>query len=354
MDHSKLRIGYVPYDATLRHPGDRWRFCYYAKRRGITFEVFDARHEYDLIIVTAGVDLTAWSCYPRGRAKIVFDVIDPYLTSERRDLRNAFGSIAKFLLRHYRHFSLTESRAVERMCRRADAVIGSTVEQKERIVRWCPNVHVILDVHSEDVLCRKTQYGAGEPFKFVWQGLGWSLPTLKVLSAPLSRLASRRMFEVHVITALEFGQYLGGRFGKRRAADVAQGLAPNVVLHQWDSATFARIATDCDLALVPLPLKHWSYPLKPENRLLLFWRLGLPAVVSATPAHVRVMQQAGTPELACRTPQEWEAVLERCMDDAGMRAGAARSGYEYVLREESEAALLARWDAVLESVLVPS
>ena len=37
MDFSKLKIGYLPYDKDFKKPGDKRRFVYYAKKRGIDF-----------------------------------------------------------------------------------------------------------------------------------------------------------------------------------------------------------------------------------------------------------------------------------------------------------------------------
>ncbi len=56
MDLGSLRIGYVPYDDSLRQPGDRYRFCYYAEKRNIRFEIADVSERYDVLVLSAGAD----------------------------------------------------------------------------------------------------------------------------------------------------------------------------------------------------------------------------------------------------------------------------------------------------------
>src|SRR5690348_10291096 len=80
-----LRIGYAPYDPTLGRPGDCRRFVYYAKRRGLKFEIASDDESYDLVVVSAGADLTRWARYTKGA--VVYDYVDAYMEVSRRDLK---------------------------------------------------------------------------------------------------------------------------------------------------------------------------------------------------------------------------------------------------------------------------
>jgi glycosyltransferase involved in cell wall biosynthesis len=111
----------------------------------------------------------------------------------------------------------------------------------------------------------------------------------------------------------------------------------------------AHVATACDLALIPIVMSDPLFRAKPENKLLLLWRMGVPTITSATPAYIRTMSAAGVPMYA-RDPTEWEELLERFASDAEARRSAAEKGRAFVLREHSEEAGLAKWDAVLESI----
>ena len=53
---------------------------------------------------------------------------------------------------------------------------------------------------------------------------------------------------------------------------------------------------------------------KPENKLGLLWRMGMPVVTSATPAYTRAMNEAGQ-SLTCKDDAEWMSKLENLILD---------------------------------------
>jgi glycosyltransferase involved in cell wall biosynthesis len=101
--------------------------------------------------------------------------------------------------------------------------------------------------------------------------------------------------------------------------------------------------------VIPLDLTDPFARGKPENKLLLLWRMGIPAVVSATPAYRRVLDAAGLP-MACADAAAWRATLATYLESETLRAAAGRRGAEYAELHAGDERLLERWDAVLESV----
>ena len=165
-----LRIGYVPCSMTLQAPGDRRRFCYFAKKRNLPFEIARPNQVYDLVVLTQTGDISFWSQYPREGTKVIFDFIDSYLSIPKFDLKGLFRGAAKFAVRQNRRLLLNYTRGLEEMCRRADAVICSTEDQRKQILPFCANVHAILDFHTSVVRVRKNIYSADDVFHFVWEG----------------------------------------------------------------------------------------------------------------------------------------------------------------------------------------
>jgi glycosyltransferase involved in cell wall biosynthesis len=151
-----------------------------------------------------------------------------------------------------------------------------------------------------------------------------------------------------VVTNPDSPKWLG-RFGRRDTRAELAKVYPGAVFHEWKDATFAQYVTACDLAIIPLDLDDPFARGKPENKLLLFWRVGLPVVASASPAYVRAMGAAGL-SLTCRTIDEWVPVLESLMADEARRTRAAEAGHSFVLRDHSEQRLLEKWDRVMTSV----
>jgi hypothetical protein len=350
VDLRDMRIGYVPCSESLELPGDRRRFCYYARKRNLVFEIARPTETYDVAVVTAVGDISVWRNYRRGNAKIVYDQVDAYLATPALTIKGIFRGVAKFAVRQNRHLLLNYSTGIKEMCHRADAVICSTVEQERDIHPYCRNVHVILDFQGSSIRSSKKDYSAGEVFSFVWEGLPGNMRFLSEIRNVLLELLRKRKIAIHVITDLRYGKYLNGQFGQRRTEEEAAKIFDRIHLYAWNEQTFSAISTACDLALIPIPLQDPVCAGKPENKLLFFWRLGMPAIVSATPAHTRVMQQCGLP-MACQTAQDWRATLDRYVFDEQARREAGQRGKAFAERHHGEERMLAQWDEVFHSIL---
>jgi len=341
-----MRIGYVPYSQALDRPGDRRRFAYYASKRGLRFEIADPEQEYDLVILSARADVSVWSCYPQ--AKLVYDLIDSYFAIPRTDLKGRLRGLFKFLSRQSRYLQLDYWKAIAGMCARADAVVCSTDEQRQDILKFCPNVHIVLDAHMDVTRTVKSDYRAGQPFRIVWEGLPQTLGSLALIRPVLDRLRERHPIEMHIVTDSEYFRYMG-LYGKTNTLAEVLRILPDVHFHEWRESDCADIICACDLAVIPLSLTDPFAAGKPENKLLLFWRMAMPVVTSASPAYVRAMRSAGM-DLTVRNEADWLETLERLLGDEAARREAGTLGKAYTEREFSEARLLERWDAVFYSL----
>ena len=329
---TNLKFGLVPYARSLRPPGDRRRFVHYARARGLSFEIADPARSYDVVVLSARADLSVWSRYTKG--KLVYELIDSSLATPRTNLRASLRGLARFATRQSRHLQLDYRRAIEGMCRRADAVVCTTDEQREDILPFCRNVHIILDAHNQLVRTIKDDYAAHHPFRLVWEGLPENVPSLRLLRPVLERLAGEHPLEMHVITDLEYQRLPGSPF-RSRTSSLLQRTLPGALLHEWREEDCADIICSSDLALIPLSLQDPFAAGKPENKLLLFWRMGMPVVVSATPAYRRAMTAAGVP-MACDDEDEWELVLRRCVTDETARREAGQRGLAFCRSHDGE------------------
>ena len=343
------RIGFDTLARDFTGPGDRRRFCFYAARRELAFERARPGQPYDLVVTTGGGDLSAWCRLPRS-TRLILDLVDSYLDAPRAEPRAIVRGAAKFLFGHTRHLHLDYRALIEATCRRADAVICATEEQRRTLLRYCPNVHVILDFQPEAERRAKTGYRASEVFRLVWEGLPENVVTFRAIAAVLRDLRRRRPFELHLVTdrmRARGSNHIWMVPTERLVRDVLR--MDGVHLHEWSQAALTEVATGCDLAVIPIPLGNRMLAGKPENKLILFWRMGLPVLTSATPAYLRTMAAAGL-DMACRTDEEWTRGLERCMDDEAVRRDAGQRGREYACQTYTVENLLRRWDDAFSSV----
>lgn len=345
-DKPQLRIGYVPIHGTLDPPGDRRRFVFYARKRNIPFEVVRPEVEYDAIVLSEAADITYWSCYS-GRTRLIYDLVDAYLHIPIWSLRGLLRGPGKFLAGETQKLSFSWWGAVRKMCRRADAVLVTTKEQKRSVETLCPNVHMILD-SSEDYNVIKKDYQANEPFRLIWEGLPHNVAFFKTIAKVMQRLDRRYPLELNLVTKPVYHEVLG-RFFKRETATMAKRHFPRVKIHEWKAKTCAEIMTACDLGVIPIPLNDRFAAGKPENKLHFLWKMGIPAVVSAIPSYQRTMEACGA-DLACSIDEEWESRLERLITDEAARKAAGDQGRAFVEKEYSDEKLLEKWDAVFASL----
>ena len=344
-----LRIGYSTLRDDPSGPGDRRRFLSYAARRELAWETARPGVRYDVVVSSMGGDLSVWSRLPRT-TKLVLDMVDSYLAEPGWNARAAFRGLFKYTLRHTRRLHLDYRGLIEATCRRADAVICTTEEQRKSILEFCPNVHVILDFQSEAARRVKTEYSRGEEFHLVWEGLGQNVRTFRDFAAAFRSLAARHRLALHLVTDLEYPRG-STSYWMRPTRDLVHDLfgRDRVFLHEWNADMLSVVCTACDLAVIPIPLDAPFLRGKPENKLVLFWRMGLPVLTSATPAYDRAMQGAGL-AMTCRTQAEWVASLERVLGDEAARRHAGQRGLAYAQEAYSEASLQLKWDEVFESV----
>ena len=350
MNLAKMRIGYVPITEDFTAPADRRRFHYYAQKRGFEIQIAQPDRQYDIVVLSQRADLSVWHKYPRT-GKIICDFIDSYLSVPQWSLKGRLRGISKFLTGQNRYPILNNWYAIQRICYRADAVVCSTEEQKTDFRQWCNNVHLILDFHTLDVSTVKEDYATSRTFNVVWEGLASSGIPLELLRDIIEPFRSRWNITLHLVTDLVFYKYHDLYFKRYTADQVFKVFkrGSGVYLYQWNARMLSRIVCGCDIALIPIQLDDPFCMGKPENKLILFWRMGMPTLTTATPAYERVMEKCGLP-MVCTTDEDWHRVLGRYIEDAAAREEAGQKGRQFAQEYYSEEKILQYWDEVFDSL----
>jgi hypothetical protein len=333
---------------SLDTPGDRRRFVFYAKLRGIQFEIADPNKNYDYIVLSQRADLSVWGKRQQDNCKIIYDCIDSYIMMPRTDPKALLRGLAKFLSRQSKHLQLSHWRAIEEMCENSAAVICSTPEQRAVLQQYCPNTHIILDAHPECAQ-QKTDYSTKKPFKLVWEGFGENLRWFSDIAETLNSLARKHSIELHIFTNLTYGKYLSS-IGMSSSAELIHKYIPDAIVHPWQADTVSQGIIDCDLALIPVDLNNAFAAGKPINKLLFFWRMGMPTVVSATPAYKQAMQAANL-RMACSSKAQWNETLLRYMTSENLRREAGEKGRTYAQSQFNTQSLAEKWDELFRSII---
>lgn len=347
----RLKFGYIPYQLGAQSPGDRRRFPAVAEKLGLDWECYRPEAHYDVLFVTSNADLTHFRRWPQERTKIVYDMVDSYLDVPDWEPKALIRGAGKWLFRKHRHFEVSYRKTVQAMCQRADLVVCSTPEQRTKIAEFNRNVHPILDFHEE--LGQKiVSAGQTSTINIFWEGLGLTASQFSLIAGVLRELSFEFSFRLHFVTDLEYRPINTPWPTLSTRRMLKKMLGPiEFYLAEWNPTTIQAIAGVCDLGVIPLRLDKPLFRAKPENKLLIMWRLGLPTVVSSTPAYVRTMEAYGGPRWACQNEREWRDVLREALSNADSRKRAADLGAVYAEERYGVDALLGRWIAALETVV---
>ncbi|HYG46441.1 MAG TPA: hypothetical protein VD846_00730 [Allosphingosinicella sp.] len=345
---AEARIGYGGCSRDFSRPGDRRRFSAYARQRGLDYEYPELKRDYDLVVITQNADLTGWTARKRregDRLRLVIDLVDPYFQQKRLDERVLKG-IGRFLEGRDSRLSTDFRRTLQRACRAADGVLCSTEEQRETILEYCPNVEISFDWFDDELGAPKRDFRRDGRLKLVWEGQAGTLRSIQTLRGPLNALKDK--VELHVVTDPSVPRWYG-RLGTLPATELLAGIECPVRLTDWRKETFSGHITAADLAVIPMDFSHPMFVQKPENKLVLLWKLGMPVLAAPTPAYRRTMAAAGL-DMICETERDWTERLEALADAPAERLAALASrGHDHALGAYNEAAFRAPFDRMFSS-----
>jgi len=346
----KMKICYLPFDYNLKSPGDRRRTVFWAQKRG--HEVtFNLEEKCDLIVVTEKSNFRNSQIQKNG-APVIFDLIDGYLSPENSlvDFMRGFtkkldGQISGSIMRFSKH--------VAYMASLANAVVCSSVEQRQIISKLNNNTHIILDSHSEIPLLKfREKERDPKHLSLFWEGLPYTAYGLKLLNPTFEELNTQINLTLNCVTDNDYYRLLGKywkistlRYLKRQLT-----LPPeNINLYSWTIKNLISIAYQSNLALLPISTTIPMQRLKPENRLLIMWKLGLPCLTSDSPAYARIEAETNV-SIVCKSQSDWQESIHQYMDADFANTQVIR-GQQYILNNHNDEVLLSKWDSVAESVL---
>lgn len=346
MNLRELKIGYVPYLPDLSQPGDRRRFPYFARRNNIEFEIADPGKTYDIILLTAPSNLTQWRKYKRDHpsTKFFFEMVDSLVFPS--DLFNTlFKGLGRYIIKKEDQLIFHYKRILDWWIATADVVICSNETLRQYVLKKNPNAVFSPDYLESEYSVRKQNFEISGKMKLVWEGQASVLNHFLSFRKVLQEVSD--FCELHVITTEEYPVIPKVYF--RNVNDFLKRLPISTVFHKWDIHTHNKILTEADCGVIPIERKNQFGWNKPANKLVSYWFSGLPAVVSDTPAYVRLMKQAGNSNY-CATNEEWVATLKNLFAmESSQREAASNRTFNFVKSSFNDNALDLIWSELFNT-----
>lgn len=340
MNLTNSKIGYVPYLPDLSQPGDRRRFPYYAKRNHIEFEIADTASKYDIILLTASSDLSLWMEYKKKNpeTKFLFEMVDS-LVFHAGLYSKLFKGVGRYLIKKESVLHLNYTKLLLEWIRVADVVICSNTVLKDYVLKLNTNAIVSPDYLESEYSITKTDYSINGKMQIVWEGQGVVLPHFLAYKKLFERIND--FCELHVITNSTYP--ILPKLWNRDVHQLLNQLPIRTHYHLWSKDTHNEILANADCAIIPLDKKNkfgWN---KPANKLVSFWFVGLPTIVSATPAYREIMEKANS-DLLCDTIEEWTSKLKWLYElSADERKSIASKNHSFVAENFSDERLDEIW-----------
>ena len=348
----KLRVGYWPLSPTLNSAGDRRRLIFWANARGHSI-VTDQNQSVDVIVASENSDFNS-PYFARNQAPIIFDLVDAYL-SPLNLIDDVARGLAKRITGHMSGAVKPFSHHVRDFCINSSAVICSSNEQEEIIRRYNINTHVILDSHDEIPFSDppNSRTSISDKHRILWEGQPATIGGVKIISPVLLKLSKTNSLSLDFVTDEKYFQFLN-KYIERSTLGLLENnlgqLIDLVNIIPWTAKNLVECAQASSIAMIPIDLSVPMQRLKPENRLLIMWRLGLPCLTSPSPSYVRVAHQAGVVAV-CNTLEDWFINFNRLLDDPGFAFDEITAGQNYLRENHNQTILLKKWDLAFESVM---
>lgn len=348
----KLKIGYWPLSNGLNSPGDRRRLIFWANSRGHEI-ITDIERKVDVIVATENADFNS-IYFKKARVPVVFDLVDAYL-SPLNAANDFLRGMAKSLSGQISGSIKPFSEHVKEFCVSSDMVICSSVEQERIIKPFNRNTHVILDSHEEIPFMnpRDLRTTDSKEKTILWEGQPATIRGVRAISPTLSEMTKTNNLRFDFVTDEYFYEFLGKHIKRSTAVTLKNDLneiSARVNIIPWSIDNLIKSAEKSAIAMIPINLTVPMQELKPENRLLIMWRLGLPCLTSASPAYSRVMSKAATTG-TCIVNEDWKTNFEKLLNDQSFAYEEVVRGQNYLRENHTSSILLNKWDEAIASVV---
>ena len=349
---TNLRIGYSPLSHNLKSAGDRRRLVFWSDARGHTI-VTDLTQKVDVIVASENSDFNSIH-FRQTKTPVVLDLVDAYL-SPLNTLDDLARGLAKKVSGQISGGVKPFSHHVKDFCLHANAVLCSSIEQEAVIKPYNANTHVILDSHDEIPFADLNlgKFESKNEKRILWEGQPATILGVKQIASSLFQLSRVHNLYLDFVTDEEYFQFLNKYIARKTLGLLKKDLNkiyPSIKIIPWTLENLVLSAQKSTVAMIPIDLSVPMQRLKPENRLLIMWRLGLPCLTSPSPAYIRVSQLAGV-DAICINPENWFESFNRLLNDPVFAKKEILQGQSYLRKNHTRDLLLKKWDLAFESVL---
>jgi hypothetical protein len=348
-----LKIGYIPHSIDLQHPADRRRLAAWADSNEIKLNVENPL-ESDVLVLSNAANFGRW--LSKATQPVILDLVDGYMGEHPSFLKDFARNSLRSLQGTSNLKWVTYTRHLRAACQRSDAIIVASPEQREAILKYNSNVHVILDDHSE-LATHNPLEGTNTPKELTsgntkylfWEGFGYTLKHFQLIARDLDRFLTREDWKMYLVTVRVFPKW-GGFLGKIDSQTLIKKLFPisweRIIIIPWTLENLKKYSAISNCAIIPIDKSDKFGSLKSENKLLSMWQLGLPVLFSNIPSYLRVANASNQLSF-CIDDEDWAAAFDSLINSRQQLASGDEERRTYMRQFHTHEILMKKWSDVI-------
>ena len=186
--------------------------------------------------------------------------------------------------------------------------------------------------------------------RLLWEG---QPATISGLNQILPFLSANLAFHLELVTDPEYFRFMN-KYLKGQTASLIEWQKLDKLgemnLRSWSIQNLTQASRASAVGILPLNLSKPMMGMKPENRMLIMWRMGLPCLVSPLESFKRVAQNAQV-DAVCVSNQDWLDQLLKLSTEVSYVNDQMERAQSYLQEFHSKEVLLKKWDQLARFVL---
>lgn len=357
-----MKVSYIPFSKKKINPGyDLRNIILYSRLKNIKlFEYSDkSKNDYDVLILPPTFDPTNIEFIKKQKAKIIFQLVDNYLSEKTYSFKNIFRGIFNFYKGKTKKLTLNYKKSLQTLCKEVDGVICSSNEQQKEILKFNKNCHIFFEGNFHISNSNLIKTFDKKKIKLVWEGRSENLINLKIIKPVIDKLILNYNIELHILSDLSYPfmsvvnlssiRLLKKIFGNLFQENTTQKES-KIFFHQWNKDLVSTILKSCDIAVVPLDINNKFLFGKSMNKVILMWKNNLPVVASKINSYDDLSKKIKH-SFCCSNENEWLEKIVELIDDNKTRENYTTKFNKYIAINYSENKFVKQWDDAITSVI---
>ena len=353
------KISYIPSSKSKANLGyDKRNILLYSKLSNTKIDEFIYNDNSDIIILPPSFDPTDLSIFNLKNKKIIYQLVDDYLSVSTFSFKNIFRGIINFIIGKGKKICFNYKKQQENFCKLSDAVICASEEQKKKIEKFNQNCHIFFEGNFHISNAKNRNFIKSDITRLVWEGRAENLNNLSIVSDAFRKLSKKYKIELHIISDFDFQRLV---FFKNSSIKLLKKIfgdlfqlnttfkKSNVFFHQWNKDYVSSVIKSCDIAIIPLNTKDQFLFGKSMNKLILMWRNEMIALTSPITSYKNLSKSIEI-DFCCKNSDEWFTKIENIILNKENKDVYLEKIKKIIDGQYSEKKFLEQWDKIIHLV----